>query len=147
MRAVKTLILAHVVSAVAAGFVGIGFALAYILVCKNLFGFGHGGVDGVALAPSIVVFSTASTAFVLLIWSPVTTLWWRRSGLLKSSSVLLLALGLAFVASMIWAGPSGFTTRPGTALFNYFVIPMFALGAVIDWWLVRFTLERSTPFQ
>ena len=132
----KSALVAHLLGTLVAAPAGLLAAILYLLTQKFL-GLGGQNPDGLVAAATIVVFPAANIAFVLLIWIPVQLLWQRRTGLPTPKSALAAGMGLGFVVAMMWAGPYGFTTHPRVALFNYFLIPMFGLGALVDNWFVR----------
>jgi len=133
----KSAIVGHLVGAVVAALIGLLAAILYMFVEKTILGHAKQGMDGLAMVATLIVFPIANGVFTLLLWAPTSMLWQRKKGLPSGRNSLLAGLALGFVVAMIWAGPSGFTTRGGASLYNYYLIPMFGLAALVDTWFVR----------
>jgi hypothetical protein len=50
------------------------------------------------------------------------------------SRAALLGLIVGLLVSIVVAGPSGFTMRGGSVLFNYFLMLLTTLGALVHNW-------------
>lgn len=110
-------------------FVVIGFvvAIAYLLLLKSL-GRG-GGMDGLALAASLVMMPAAGGLFGAVFWLPFTLYRESKERPVGAAAALGLGLVVGLVLSLFFAGPGGFRLRGGASLLNYFLPLITALGS------------------
>jgi hypothetical protein len=135
-------IINHFIGLVAFAFVGFVIAIIYLLIVGRMFGRGS-GMDGLALAASIVTFPMLAAMCGLLGWVPLWLLHNRRLGRMSAARALLLGLLLGLVVSLITAGGNGFVLRGGAPLFNYFFTLIVAGGAVCHNWIVLRSPARA----
>ena len=107
--------------------IGLVVAIGYLMLLKSL-GRG-GGMDGLALAASLIMMPAAGGLFGAVFWLPFTLYRESKGTPLNASSALALGLGVGLVVSFLFAGPSGFRLRGGAPLMNYFLPLIAALGS------------------
>jgi hypothetical protein len=114
----------------AAAALGLVIAFAYLIVMKQVQG-GPRGMDGLALAASIVIFPVAAGMFTALAWAPLW--WWRRTKGRPLGTFVSLILGtaLGLVIGFAMAGPGGFRMTGGAPAFNYAFMAPCGGGALV----------------
>jgi hypothetical protein len=119
----------HFIGVIAFPLAGFAVAILYLLIVGTVLGRGS-GMDGMALAASIITFPFLAGACGLLVWVPLWLLYDRRLGRMSAGRALLLGALLGLLVSMLIAGPGGFLLRGGSPLFNYFFPVILAAGGV-----------------
>lgn len=121
------LIASTLVSACASAVLGLVVAILYLVILRKVTGVGR-GMDGLALAASLVVFPIAAAIFAL-VWTGVS-LWRRGKGAPPSvSGALLAGGGIGLLAGLVFAGANGFQLKGGAPAFNYAMTVLGAVGA------------------
>ncbi|MEZ5396984.1 MAG: hypothetical protein R2724_29975 [Bryobacterales bacterium] len=127
MPAQPKLIASTLVSACVSAALGLGVAILYLIILRKVTGVGR-GMDGLALAASLVVFPVAAAIFAL-VWTGVSL---RRRGKGAPPSVrgaLLAGGAIGLLAGLVFAGPNGFKLHGGAPAFNYAMTVLGAVGA------------------
>jgi hypothetical protein len=121
----------HTVGLVAFVMIGIAVAILYMWIVGRVLG--RGG-DGFGLVGAIVTFPMLAFTTGLFCWVPLWLLHNDKFGPMSVSRAALLGLIVGLLVSIVVAGPSGFTMRGGSVLFNYFLMLLTTLGALVHNW-------------
>jgi len=113
---------------VAAAAVGFGIAILYLLILRKVVGIGR-GMDGLALAASLMLFPIVSGLLGPVTWLPLML--WRKSKGLGVSGALTLGAGalVGLLAGLVFTGAAGFKLSGGAPAMNYAFPALGACGA------------------
>jgi hypothetical protein len=121
----------HTVGLVAFVMIGIAVAILYMWIVGGVL---DRGGDGFGLVGAIVTFPLLALTTGLFCWVPLWLLHNHKFGPMSVSRAALLGLIVGLLVSIVVAGPSGFTMRGGSVLFNYFLMLLTTLGALVHNW-------------
>lgn len=127
---------------VAAGAAGLFVAAAYLMLMRQVMGTGR-GMDGLALAASLLVFPVASALMTTVIWLPFTL--WRHGRNRPVNAMTAIGVGalVGLAIGFVFSGPGGFKLTGGAPAFNYAFAALGCLGALAFHGVTRKAVSRS----
>lgn len=117
----------HALALLAFPVIGLVVAILWLIVTTKVFGIGTTGFGNAAIIFVLPVLGGAIGAFA---WLPLWFLHERKFGPVGAGRAVLFGLVLAGLISLVFVGPSGFSTRGGAALFGYAILATTALAAL-----------------
>jgi len=120
--------LPHLIGFVFFFLAGVANGILYILVVGKLL---DRGGDGFGLSAAIVTFPLLGL-MLSVAWTVIKITHEHFQGPMTLARVLLFSGALGLVASIVIAGPSGFTLSHGSGLFNYFLIDLVVGAAALQ---------------
>lgn len=116
----------HVLALLIFPVVGFVVAIVWLIITTKVFGIGTTGFGNAAV---IFVLPVLGAAIGIFLWLPLWFVHDRKLGRPGVMRAFLFGLALAGVVSLVFMGPSGFTTRGGAALLGYALLAMCAIAA------------------
>lgn len=120
--------------------VGIVSGIAYVYIVGKVL---DRGGDGFGVSAAIVTFPILAIILGAL-WSIILLIHEKAKGPMGAGRVILFSAILGLIASMVIAGPRGFTMHGGSVLFNWFLIDLVIGGALIQY-LIFGRRSRQQP--